>query len=43
MAVVACDGFVDDLPLRQIELLGDLGALVDRQLRNADGELRVLG
>jgi hypothetical protein len=42
MPVIASDGFANDLPLRHIELLGDLGALVDRQLRHADGELRVL-
>jgi hypothetical protein len=42
MAVVECDGFVDDLPLRQVEFLGDLGAAINRHLRDADGELRVL-
>ena len=42
MTVMAVDGFADDLPLRQVELLGDFGALIDRRLRHADRELRVL-
>ena len=42
MTVMAVDGFADDLPLRQVELLGDFGALIDRHLWHADRELRVL-